>query len=456
MNELKFKPSEIVVALDIGTTKVCAIAGRKNQYGLVEILGMGKVKSEGVSRGVVSNISKTVKAIQDAIDMAEKQAQTKFTKVYVGIAGQHIKSIHHNGILMREDGLEEITMGDVDRLIGDMYRLVLPAGDKILHVIPQEFTVDEEQDIIDPVGMSGVCLQANFHIITGRVTASRNIQRCVEKVGLEVADVTLEPIASAAAVLSDEEKMAGVALVDIGGGTTDITIFRDGIIRHTAVIPFGGAIITNDIKEGCTVMLDQAEKLKVRFGSALAEEVYSNRIITIPGLKGRDPKEISERNLAKIIQARVQEIFDFVMWEIKRSGFDRKLLGGIVLTGGGALLNNINLLAEYHTGMNARIGLPTEHLAHKYDGMVDSPIYSTGIGLLINAIKNLPEHNSEQEEEKELTTSVEESTKIDSQVIDLEDEEDFIPNPEPKKKGIFNIIFDKAKELLESTPDSEF
>jgi cell division protein FtsA len=454
MNELKFKPSEIVVALDIGTTKVCAIAGRKNQYGLVEILGMGKVKSEGVSRGVVSNISKTVKAIQDAVDMAEKQAQTKFTNVYVGIAGQHIKSIHHHGILMREDGLEEITTADVDKLISDMYRLVLPAGDKILHVIPQEFTVDEEQDIIDPVGMSGVRLEANFHIITGRVTASRNIQRCVEKVGLEVADVTLEPIASAAAVLSDEEKEAGVALVDIGGGTTDITIFKDGIIRHTAVIPFGGAIITNDIKEGCTVMLDQAEKLKVKFGSALAEEVHNNRIITIPGLKGREHKEISERNLSKIIQARVQEIFDFVLWEIKRSGFDRKLIGGLVLTGGGALLNHINLLAEYHTCLNTRVGLPTEHLAHKYDGMIDSPIYSTCIGLLINAIKTLPEKTEEDKTEEVVENIVAETNIIEQSVIEVEDEA--IPEQEEKKKSWVSNIFEKAKELLESTPDSEF
>ncbi|MDA9774054.1 cell division protein FtsA [Saprospiraceae bacterium] len=454
MNDLKFKPSEIVVALDIGTTKVCAIAGRQNQYGLIEILGIGKVKSEGVSRGVVSNIAKTVKAIQDAVDIAEKNAQTKFEKVYVGIAGQHIKSIHHHGILMREDALDEISSADVDRLISDMYRLVLPAGDKILHVIPQEFTVDEEQDIIDPVGMSGVRLEANFHIITGRVTASRNIQRCVEKVGLEVADVTLEPIASAASVLSDEEKEAGVALVDIGGGTTDITIFKDGIIRHTAVIPFGGAIITNDIKEGCTVMLDQAEKLKVRFGSALADEIYNNRIITIPGLKGREPKEISEKNLAKIIQARVMEIFDFVLWEIKRSGFDRKLIGGLVLTGGGSLLNNINLLAQYHTGLNTRIGIPTEHLAHKYDGMIDSPIYSTGIGLLINAIKNLPEVTEEEKIEEIVETAVAESI-VEQEVLDFEDDTEE-EDDQPKKKGWGASIFDKVKELLESTPDSEF
>lgn len=453
MNELKFRPSEIVVALDIGTTKVCAIAGRKNQYGLIEVLGMGKVKSEGVSRGVVSNINKTVKAIQDAVDMAEKQCGKKFERVHVGIAGQHIKSIHHHGVLMREDGLDEISKADVDKLIGDMLRLVLPAGDKILHAIPQEFTVDDEQDILDPVGMSGVRLEANFHIITGRVTASRNIQRCVEKIGLEVADLTLEPIASAAAVLTEQEKEAGVALVDIGGGTTDITIFKDGIIRHTAVIPFGGEIITSDIKEGCTVMMDQAEKLKVKFGSALAELVSVNRFITIPGLSGRPQKEISERNLGLIIQARVSEIFDFVMWEIKRSGFERKLVGGLVLTGGGALLNHIEKLAEYNTGLNTRVGVPTDMLAHKYDGKMDSPIYATSVGLLITAINNLPEPEEVEEEVVTPAPVSDEEKKVEQEVIDLADEKEEEP---VKKRGIFGTLLEKAKELLESTPDSEF
>ena len=200
---------------------------------------------------------------------------------------------------------------DIDQLVSDMYKLVLPPGDKILHVIPQEYTIDSEQGITDPIGMSGVRLEANFHIITGQITASHNIDRCVRKAGLQVADMTLEPIASATSVLSKEEKEAGIALVDIGGGTTDITIFQEGIIRHTAVIPFGGNVITKDIKEGCSVIHQQAEKLKIKFGSALSEEVYDNRIITIPGLKGRDPREISEKNLARIIQARVEEIMEF-------------------------------------------------------------------------------------------------------------------------------------------------
>ncbi len=364
--DYKTSNSELVVALDIGTTKVCAIAGRRNQHGKLEIVGFGKVDSEGVLRGVVSNIEKTVKAIGDAANIAKRKAGIDIKLVHVGIAGQHIKSLQHRGILTRDNDITEISERDIHRLMSDMHKLVLPPGDKILHVIPQEYTVDNEQGITDPIGMSGVRLEANFHIITGQITASNNIHRCVERTGLRVANMTLEPIASAAAVLSDEEKEAGVALVDIGGGTTDITIFHDGIIRHTAVIPFGGNVITKDIKEGCHVMIQQAEKLKVKFGSALSEEVYDNRIITIPGLKGRDPREISEKNLARIIQARAEEILDYVVWEIKRSGYADKLIGGIVLTGGGALLNHMDKLTEYHTGMSTRTGIPVEHLALGY------------------------------------------------------------------------------------------
>lgn len=392
--------NEIVVALDIGTTKICAIAGRLNEYGKMEIVGVGTVPSEGVSRGVVSNIDKTVKAIRQAVEVAEKGSGKKISRLHVGIAGQHIKSLHHHGILIRHNSNEEISNEDVDRLIKDMHQLVLPPGDKILHIIPQDFTVDNESEIIDPVGMSGVRLEANFHIITGQIAASKNIIKCVEKAGLDVADITLEPIASAAAVLSHEEKEAGVVLVDIGGGTTDITVFKDGIIRHTAVIPFGGNVITKDITEGCTIMADQAERLKVKFGIALAQAVYDNRIISIPGFRGRDSKDISEKNLARIIQARVEEIFSYVMWEIKRSGFENKLIAGIVLTGGGSLLKHIDTLAEFHTGLQARVGEPVEHLAHGYSSQLASPIYSTAVGLLKNTIDNLVAmdmYNAEEE-----------------------------------------------------------
>jgi cell division protein FtsA len=387
MKPYSINPKEVIVAVDIGTTKVCAIAGRFNEYGKIEVLGVGRVKNEGVLRGVISNIEKTVIAIKEAVQAVEKQINARVKIVHVGIAGQHIKSLKHRGILTRDNAHDEINQKDIEKLIHDMYKLVLPPGDKILHVIPQEFTVDSEQGILDPIGMSGIRLEANFHIITGQITASNNILRCVEKVGLQVADLTLEPMASSTAVLSDEEKQAGTALVDIGGGTTDLTIFHDGIIRHTAVIPFGGDVVSKDIKEGCTIMPHQAEKLKIKFGSAMAEEVYDNRIITIPGLKGREPKEISEKNLALIIQARMEEIFDYVLWEIKRSGFEKKLIGGIVLTGGGSLLKHIELLTEYHTGIPARIGYPVDQLAHGYPEEIASPIFATSIGLILKGSK---------------------------------------------------------------------
>lgn len=388
MESYNEQTSNLVVAVDIGTTKVCAIAGRRNQYGKVEVLAVSKVESEGVTRGVVANIEKTSKAIAQAVESVQGRIRANVKKVYVGIAGQHIKSLQHRGILMRENGHTEIGEKDIEKLINDMYRLVLPPGDKILHVYPQEFTVDNEPGIIDPIGMSGVRLEANFHIVTSQDTASSNLKRCFERVGLEVEEIILEPVASSFAVLTEDEMEAGVALIDIGGGTTDLTIFHDGILRHTAVIPFGGNVVTKDIKEGCTVMQQQAEKLKIKFGSALSEEVIDNRIITIPGFKTRDNKEISEKNLALIIQARLEEIFDYALSEIRRSGFENKLIGGLVLTGGGSLLKHIELLAEYHTGIQTRIGHPIENLAHGYSPSLSSPIYSTSIGLLIYGLNN--------------------------------------------------------------------
>jgi cell division protein FtsA len=436
--------SDTIVALDIGTTKICAIVGKRNELGRIEVMGVGKVASEGVLRGVVANIDKTVRAISDAIDAAEKMSGLEISDVQVGIAGQHIKSLQHQGILTLSDADKEICKADIDLLLQDMHKLALPPGDKILHVIPQEYTVDEEEGIIEPVGMCGHRLYGNFHVITGQMTAYNNISKCVEKAGLTVKNMTLEPIASAASVLSEEEKEAGVALIDIGGGTTDITIFQDGIIRHTAVVPFGGGVITKDIKEGCTVMHDQAEKLKIKFGSALTEEVIDNRIITIPGLKGRDPKEISEKNLSRIIQARLEEIFDYVLWEIKRSGYERKLIAGMVLTGGGALLKNIDLLAEYHTGLATRIGLPNEYLANGHKDEVMSPIYATAIGLLIHGISESEQKNVGHE------IRVEE---------EMNHEAEYDHDEEKKKPGLQNKwidkIFHKTKEFFEATPDSE-
>lgn len=454
--------TQIIAALDIGTTKVCALVGRRDEHGRLEILGTGKVESEGVMRGVVSNIEKTVRAISEACDLARKASGEDFDIVHVGIAGQHIKSLQHRGMLVRDNAQDEISQRDIDRLISDMHKLVLPPGDKILHVIPQEYTVDMEQGITDPIGMSGSRLEANFHIITGQITASNNIHRCVERAGLEMAGVTLEPIASAASVLYSDEKQAGVALVDIGGGTTDITIFQDGIIRHTAVIPFGGNVFTKDIKAGCTVMDQHAEKLKVSYGSALASEVFENRLIVIPGLRGRDPKEISEKNLALIIQARAEEILDHVMWEIRRAGFEgQELIGGIVLTGGGSLMKDIDKLTELHTGMPARVGTPIEHLAHGYQERLTSPIYATGVGLLLQGFADIdagkvnPAIVRKQEKEAAAKAKLEAEVKAKEEAARTQEQ---AKDKEAVASGSswFDNAFKKTKEWFEAEPDSDF
>ena len=373
---------EIVVGLDIGTTKIACLVGRKTEHGKIEILGVGKAPSLGVTRGVVSNIEKTVQSIRAAVEEAEAKSGIEINVVNVGIAGQHIKSLQHRGMITRDTIDEEISQKDVDELIDDMYILVMMPGEEIIHVLPQEYIVDREPGIKDPIGMSGVQLEANFHIITGQIAAAKNIFKCVNKAGLEVAELILEPLASSSAVLSEEEKEAGVALIDIGGGTTDIAIFHDGIIRHTAVIPFGGNVITEDIKEGCTIMHRQAELLKTKFGAALPQATQDNEIVCIPGLRGRDPKEISVKNLANIISARMSEIIEHIYFEIKNSGFDKKLIGGIVVTGGGSQLKHINQLMEFTTGIDSRIGYPNEHLSANTNINVTSPLFATGVGLV--------------------------------------------------------------------------
>ncbi|PJB15181.1 MAG: cell division protein FtsA [Flavobacteriales bacterium CG_4_9_14_3_um_filter_32_8] len=381
--------SEIIVGLDIGTTKIVAIVGRKNENGKLEILGMGRSESIGVSRGVVSNIDKTVQSIKDAVADAETKSGVDIKVVNVGIAGQHIKSLQHRGIKVRNNTEDEINQNDINALIEDMYKLVMLPGEEIIHVLPQEYIIDNEQGIKDPIGMAGVRLEANFHIITGQIAAAKNIYKCVHKAGLEVNDLILEPLASSEAVLSAEEKEAGVALVDIGGGTTDIAIFQDGIIRHTAVIPFGGNAITEDIKEGCGIIKNQAELLKLKFGSALATESKENEIVSIPGLRGRDPKEISLKTLAQIIQARMEEIIENIYYEIKNSGYENKLICGIVITGGGAQLKHISQLIEYVTGMDTRIGYPNEHLAKGNSEEMTSPMFATGVGLVLKGFSNI-------------------------------------------------------------------
>ncbi|MCD4771924.1 MAG: cell division protein FtsA [Bacteroidales bacterium] len=379
--------SEIIVGLDIGTTKIASIVGRKNERGKIEVLGLGKTESIGVKRGVVSNIENTVNSIKTVVEEASAASKVEIKFVNVGIAGQHIKSLQHRGSIIRENNDEEISKADIEALNNSMFNLNMSPGEEIIDVIPQEYIIDGEQGIKQPVGMLGNSLEANFHIIIGQTTAAKNIYKCVRKAGLEVVDLILEPIASAEAVLSDEEKEAGVVLIDIGGGTTDMAIFQDGIIRHTAVIPFGGDIITEDVKEGCTIIKKHAEELKVKFGSALASENKEEEIVAIPGLRGRPPKEITLKNLASIIQARMEEIVEHFYYEIKNSGYEKKLIAGIVLTGGGAQLKHISQLTEFITGMDTRIGYPNEHLANDVSDEIASPMYSTGVGLVIEGIK---------------------------------------------------------------------
>jgi cell division protein FtsA len=393
---------KIVVGLDIGTTKICAIVGRKNEFGKLEVLGMGKADSDGVIRGIVVNIDKTVHAIEKAIREAEEQSGIDIQVVNVGIAGQHIKSAIHHGSITRNTKDEEITIEDVNRLSNDMYRIVIPPGSEIIHVMPQDYVVDYEEGIKDPVGMSGVRLEANFHVITAHTNAINNINKCVRRAGLEIEHLILEPLASSLAVLSEEEKEAGVCLIDIGGGTTDIAIFHDNIIRHTAVIPFGGNIITTDIKQGCMVMQHQAEVLKTKFGKAISEEASPNEIVSIPGLRERAPKEISVKNLAHIIQARMEEIIEMCHAEIITSGYENKLAGGIVITGGGSQLANLKQLVEFMTGMDARIGYPNEHLGKSKLEMVKSPMFATTVGLVLSGFRALDERENRYNEAKRI------------------------------------------------------
>ncbi len=393
------KSSEIIVGLDIGTTKIAAIVGRRNEFGKIEILGAGKSLSLGVRRGMVFNIDHTVNSIMMAVEEASERSGVDIKYVNVGIAGQHIKSLQHRGGLIRNEHEDEISRQDVERLHSSMFNLGMNPGEEIIDVIPQDYIIDGEAGVKSPVGMPGHSLEANFHIITGQTTAAKNIYKCVRKSGLEVVELILEPLASAEACLSEEEKEAGVALVDIGGGTTDIAIFHDGIIRHTAVIPFGGDIITEDIKEGCSIIKKHAEELKVKFGSCLSSENKEEEIVAIPGLRGRPSKEISMRNLSSIIQARMEEILEYVHFEIRNSGYEKKLIAGIVLTGGGALMKHLVQLTQFVTGMDTRIGYPNEHLAKEVPKEIASPMYATGIGLVIIGLERF-EKDLNKEKEK--------------------------------------------------------
>ena len=428
----------IIVGLDIGTTKIAAIAGRKNEFGKLEILGFGRANSNGVKHGQVLNIDETIKAIRVALDNCyASNPNLEISEVYVGIAGHHIKSLQTRGDIVRRDNNDEITQHEIDQLIADQYKTYIPAGDQIIDVIPQEFTVDNFQNIPNPIGYGGVKVGANFHIITGDKNAIRNINRAVEKSGLSTKDMVLQPLASASAVMGHEDMEAGVAIVDIGGGTTDLAVFYEGILKHTAVIPFGGENITNDIKSGLGVLKTQAEQMKVQFGSALVNEALSNAWITIPGLRGMPAKEISVKNLANIIQARMSEILDFVTFHLKQVGLNNGMLnGGIVLTGGGSQLKHMIQLTEYVTTINARLGFPNEHLAGGHIEELAKPTYSTCIGLILKGYSDY-EHNRKQFENNIKTVNVPENLKkIEGTKSTITPPESVSPEKIKNRKGL--------------------
>ena len=436
------KNNKICVGLDIGTTKIVALVGKKNEYDKIEILGYGKSKSQGVHRGVVNNITQTIQSIQLAIEDAKISSGHEIKDVVVGIAGQHIRSIQHSDYITRIKPEEVINEDDIQKLINQVYKLVMLPGEEIIHVLPQEYKVDGQGEIKGPMGMYGGRLEANFHVVVGQVSSIKNIGRCIKSSGLEMENITLEPLASSDAVLSNEEKEAGVALIDIGGGTTDLAVFKDGIIRHTAVIPFGGNVITEDIKEGCSIIEKQAELLKIKFGSAWPGENKDTEIVSIPGLRGRDPKEISLKTLSKIINARVVEIIEQVFLEIKNYGHNeqkKKLIAGIVLTGGGSQLNHLKQLVEYITGMDTRIGFPGEHLASETIKNISSPMFATSVGLLMNAL----EHNGTNTDNG--NDKISEEGEVNPDAINNGSNSDII-----NRKSILEKWGDKLKEFLDN------
>lgn len=428
---------KIIVGLDIGTTKVACIVGQKAENGKIEILGYGKTVSTGVRRGVVTNIFDTVEAIKKAVNQASEQSGVEINRVSVGIAGQHIKSLQHRGVQMRENPEIEISEAELEHMRNDTFKINMTPGEEIIDVIRQDTYIDGEL-ATNPVGMLGNKIEANFHVIIGQTSAAKNIVKCIQSAGLEMDYMILEPIASAQAVLDEEEKDAGVVLVDIGGGTTDIAIFKGKKIQHTAVIPFGGNIITEDICSGCSIIKHYAEEVKVKFGSALASENRDDEVVSIPGIRGREAKEISFKNLAHIIQARLEEIFELVNYEIQKAKSENQLIAGIVLTGGGALMKHIQQLAEFKTGLEVRIGYPNEHLNQNTMKEMSSPMYSTGIGIVIETLARMAHDEHLQASKKAETIAITVETEpLESSVNEMVEEPEEEKNGRKKrKKGI--------------------
>jgi len=438
------KQDQYVAAIDIGTTKIVAIVGKRNENGKIEILGLSKALSRGVKRGVVLNIEETVTAIHTTVDDVQKRSGVLFSEVFVGIAGQHIKSMKNRGYIMRDAYEDEIQKDEVFKLIEDMHKIHIEIGEEIIHVIPQNFIVDNETGVKSPIGMCGRRLEANFHIVIGQVAAAKNIEKCIRKANLAVKDMILEPLASSDAVLTDDEKEAGVVLVDIGGGTTDVAVYYDNIIRHTAVIPFGGNVVTKDIKEGCAILQRHAEQLKIQYGSALGDIAPEDKVVSIPGISGREPKEISFKSLAYIIQSRMEEIIDAVNFEIQNSGYADKLAAGVVITGGGSMLRHLPQLMKFKTAMDVRIGLPNEHLAGSGKSEINQPMYATSIGLIMRGFEYLETYK------KSFNAGVrEEYVPPETPLMDIEEEEIIQHETEEEKTPLTEKIKIMLSKMFE-------
>lgn len=428
--------NKYIVGLDIGTTKIACFIGERASDGKIRIVGFGKTESVGVELGVVKNILDTAKSIRRAVADASEMAKYEVTEVYVGVAGQHIKSRPNQGSVMIPEGQRRIEQSDIDRLIADQYRVMLNPGEEIVHVFPQTYEVDGEvlSQETNPVGVNGKRLSANFHVVTGNATSICNIRDAVREAGLKIKGFVLEPIASSHAVLDDRDKQAGVVLVDIGGGTTDIAIFYDGIIRHTSVLPLAGNVITNDIREGCKILPKQAENLKVKFGSCMPSAVNQDDIISIPGIRNQPPKEISVKTLASIVKSRMHMLLEQVAYEIELSGYSEKLIAGIVLTGGGSRMQNVREYSELVTGVDSRIGTPDEHLDPQSSITFEDlghPMYATGIGLVIYGLEDAMREEEEQAGSiKEPEPEVQEP--VEKPVVEQENVEEV---SEPKETG---------------------
>ena len=396
--------NKLIVGLDIGTTKVCAIVGLKNENGKINILGVGSKPSlGGVMRGEVTNIAKTVEAIRGAIEQASRLSNVDIAAVHVGIAGEHIKSFQQSGVRIRKNSESEISKEELIEMNKEQYHIAVEAGSKIIHAFPQEYIIDSKFTTKEPEGMPGTKLECKYHVVTGRLSAAKTIEKCVQNAGLIANDIIVEPIASAYAVLSEEELENGIAIIDIGGGTTDLAIFHGGKIRHTAVIPFGGEVITNDIVDAFGILPKQAELIKVKHGHAIPEGTRSNVIITVAGIGDRKSKQIMEKNLAHVINARVKEILSMVNDEIKMSGYKDKLNLGVVLTGGGAQLKDLSNLVEFTLGCEAKVGMPDPHLGIGLVEEVRSPMYATCIGLVLKGFEDMePSQNENTKKSKKV------------------------------------------------------